>query len=277
MALTGLKPAVFYSAALAAFLALSSRAAAHPEIYRLTLRSTGWVSTEKKGRTSAATCWLLDRERRLAVTNAHVVRGRQGRHSVSVFFPLYQNGQPVRRVAVYRQQSEGIPAQVIHTDSKRDLALLRLKWVPAGVRPLPLADHGPRKGEKIFTVGNSSIGSGKLWRFRKGTIIRVAFHRSFHRGRGWGKAVFSSSKPARGARHFKTVIVARTGSRPGDSGGPMVNRDGELVGVHFAGTRAGKDVSVHVREVRRFLGQAGDGGPRASARKGLFRTRWPRW
>lgn len=253
-------------AALAAFVLVAS-SQARAGTYRQVLRSTGWVSTQKAGKGSSGTCWLLNREQRLAVTNAHVVAGRKGRRSVFVFFPLYREGRLVRDVAVYRKQLLGIPARVAAQNRTHDLALLRLEWVPPGVRLLPLARWGPRKGDRYFAIGNSSRKAGKLWRFRKGKVSKLAFRKTL----AGFKLKVKDKRPARDAGRFKRVFFTKPRSHPGDSGGPAVNGQGRLIGVTVGSTHSGQGVCIHLSEVRKFLKRAVPRASRSAGRDLSFR------
>src|SRR5437762_3383190 len=56
-------------------------------IYRQTLKSSGWVLTPIVGNGS---CWVVDRDKRLVITNLHVVDSMD---DVVVRFPKFKNGE----------------------------------------------------------------------------------------------------------------------------------------------------------------------------------------
>ena len=59
------------------------------EVYRQTLRGTAWVITPAKGK---GTGWIIDRGRKLLVTNLHVVADHE---TVDVLFPVCRDGRLV--------------------------------------------------------------------------------------------------------------------------------------------------------------------------------------
>src|SRR5713226_9399323 len=56
------------------------------EIYKRTVRATAWVRTSA----STGTGWVVDRSRKLLVTNHHVVLNED---KVNLVFPAYKNGK----------------------------------------------------------------------------------------------------------------------------------------------------------------------------------------
>jgi S1-C subfamily serine protease len=232
-------------------LALGTQARADATIYRQMLRSTGWVvAKQSKKKNSSGTCWILDVRRRLVVTNQHVVGKR--RH-VKVFFPRYRKGKVIKAARHYVQKGGKISGRVLATDSKRDLALIRLKKIPRGLRAFTLASERPAEGEMLYSVGNSSVRgnvkTGKLWRFISSKARQVVF----------GK--FEQAKLT------VEACVLHTYSRfdHGDSGGPLVNARNQLVGVVDAYSTTNRDIgySIDVTEVQEFVSQALQGRPEA--------------
>jgi S1-C subfamily serine protease len=226
------------------------------------MRSTGFVYVQYDKTGSGGTCWVLDRERRLAITNCHVTNNwKNGTPKfVVVFFPHYSGGTLVRSYATYLKEGRPIRAWVLAIDVQRDLSLLQLDSVPEGVEALPIARRAPRKGARIYTLGHSSMGkqvgskwqlrkNGKLWRFARGKVLRVEFYR---KGRADWPLVCK-------------CIRVRARTNHGDSGGPVVNRRGELVGVNCLSNYKHKlSWDIHVTEVKRFLRRA----PLGTARRG---------
>lgn len=137
----------------------------------------------------------------LVVTNAHVVAGE----------------------AVTRVQTGGAGphrrAEVILFDEKNDVAILRVRNL--GLEPLPL--DAPRTGEDAAVIGFPQNGPLDIQPARTGTTRRVISGDAYNNG------------PVE-----RTVTSFRVYVRPGNSGGPAVNGDGEVVSTIFA-NRADSD------------------------------------
>jgi len=138
------------------------------------------------------------------VTNAHVVAGAQ---RVQVTIPtLAADQSPLRSLATARGQT--VEAQVIGTDRELDLALLKVDRV--GLPPLSLGNYSKlRQGEMVFSFGSpqglsNSVTSGVV------------------------------SSTARQLDSDSSMFYLQTDApiNPGNSGGPLVNVDGEIVGIN---------------------------------------------
>jgi S1-C subfamily serine protease len=139
----------------------------------------------------------------LVVTNAHVVAGG-----------AVTRVQPGGAGPRYR-------AEVVLFDDKNDVAILRVAGL--GLEPMPLA--GPRPGEATAVLGFPENGPLDIQPARTGATRRVISGDAYNRG------------PVE-----RTVTGFRVYVRPGNSGGPVVNGDGEVVATVFA-SRAGSDDS----------------------------------
>lgn len=127
------------------------------------------------------------------ITAAHVV---QTAESVSVRF--YNN--------------ETIPADVISNYKKADVALLKLKWPPKEATVLKLGDSDKMKvGERVFVVG-SPLG------------LTYSFSSGYISGRDKSRRMSNSLIKA---EYFQTDAAINQGN----SGGPMFNVKGEVIGV----------------------------------------------
>jgi HEAT repeat protein/S1-C subfamily serine protease len=214
------------------------------QIYDRLLRSTVFiVATSTRG--NATRVWvgsgsLVHQQQKLVVTNHHVAADAD---QILVFFPVFEGDTPITNPAHYREniQKLGIPAHVVADDSTRDLALLQLNVVPSQARVLPLARQSPRPGHTVYSIGNSSVSTGSLWRYTIGQVRQLRLMEEQVDGRLFRAMVVDTQSPI----------------NPGDSGGPMVNEHVELVAV-VASFRAGQrlvSMSIDVREVRSLLQQ----------------------
>lgn len=97
---------------------------------------------------------------------------------------------------------------VVGYDDQADLALLRVN-VPATTPFLPLAAKGPTIGEALLGIGN---GGGTFLTFKTGRLTGL--------NSDAGRADFPP-----GTMEMTAPLV------PGDSGGPVINTRGEVVGV----------------------------------------------
>lgn len=138
------------------------------------------------------------------VTNAHVVSGAQ---RVQVIIPtLATDESPLRSLVTARGQI--VEAQIIGADRELDLALLRVDRT--GLPFLSLGNYrNLRQGELVFSFGSpqglsNSVTSGVV------------------------------SSTARQLDSDSSMFYLQTDApiNPGNSGGPLVNVDGEIVGIN---------------------------------------------
>jgi S1-C subfamily serine protease len=155
----------------------------------------------------------------LVVTNAHVVAG-----------------ETATRVQI-GGAGRLLPAEVVVFDEKNDIAVLRVNSL--GLTPLPLTS--PRPGEAAAVIGFPENGPLDIEPARTGTTQRVISSDAYDRG------------PVE-----RTVTSFRVYVRPGNSGGPTVNANGQVVSTIFA-SRTDSDSSgygVPSGIVRRHLRMA---------------------
>jgi serine protease Do len=138
------------------------------------------------------------------MTNAHVVAG--AKHIQVVLHRGATAAGPVRSLA--GETSQTVDARVVGTASDIDLALLKVDV--AGLRALPLADYDAiHQGELVFAFGSPEG-------LRNSVTMGVV------------------SSVARQPDPDSATIFIQTDApiNPGNSGGPLVNVDGELVGLN---------------------------------------------
>ena len=138
------------------------------------------------------------------ITNAHVVAG--AKHIQVVLHRDTTATGPVRSLAM--EASQTVDARIVGTASDIDLALLKVDVT--GLRALPLADYDAiRQGELVFAFGSPEG-------LRNSVTMGVV------------------SSVARQPDPDNPTIYIQTDApiNPGNSGGPLVNVDGELVGLN---------------------------------------------
>ena len=157
----------------------------------------------------------------LVVTNAHVVAGQKD-----------------TRVLV-RGREPGLDAVVVSFDPKNDLAVLRVDGLDAPA--LALAGN-PKTGTSAAILGFPGNGPYDVRAGRVGATREVITQDAYGQG------------PVR-----RSITSLRGAVRSGNSGGPMVDKDGQVVTTVFAATTSGP--------------RGGFGVPNAIAREALQRSK----
>src|SRR5205823_3994391 len=162
------------------------------------------------------------------------------------FFPRFDGDELLVESGDYLRKQTPIDGRVLATDGNRDLALVQLASLPDGIEPLPLAQKSPSPGETVHSIGNSGLyeglSSGSLWWYTQGTVRQVSLHR-----------VEAKDKKAR-----VRMIETQSPVNRGDSGGPVLNNQAEVVGVTDSYDARERLVSqnIDVQELRTFLAGA---------------------
>jgi S1-C subfamily serine protease len=193
----------------------TARAATAHDIYQWASPSVVAVVAGREGddHLSLGSGSVLAREG-LVLTNNHVivVNGAPA-DKVWVFFkPTKLTG------SVQRDLTEGVTATVLAVDEKRDLALLRVP--PAAIKhaPLTLAMDRVEPGDPTIAIGHPEDGGP--WTLTTGAI---------------GNRIEDFDNV-----DGKTVYQMETGINHGNSGGPLLNAAGEIVGVNTAAIKVGR-------------------------------------
>ena len=138
------------------------------------------------------------------VTNAHVLRGA---HRVQVNIPAAANDEtPDGSLVGIRGRT--VEARIIGSEPGLDLALLKVET--RGLTALPLSDYNKlRQGEVVFAFGSPEGLQGSV-----------------------SMGVVSAAARQPDADGPMVYIQTDAPINPGSSGGPLVNVDGELVGIN---------------------------------------------
>jgi S1-C subfamily serine protease len=217
--------------------------------------SCAWVRAENDG---AGTGFVISVEKKWLVTCRHVLADRK---SVDVFFPWRRDSDLVTDRDEYlrnriRLRELGLLAtgKVLKASDELDLALLELDSVPAGVKAVTFAPTVPQPGDRLRVVGN---------RLDLETVFNLTAGPLRARGRLADGYFWRGRKLAKNAE----VLIGQLPTEEGDSGGPVLNDRGELVGVASALRRQcpGAAVCISAAEVRTFVGLAGARAEKPSA------------
>ncbi len=167
------------------------------------------------------------------VTNNHMVSGARS------FEVVFANGDRQR-------------AELIGADADSDLAVLQVKRLPDKVTPIPFADTDDLQvGQFVIAIGNPFGEQGSM---------------SFGIVSGLGRSLPSQRELSIGSTYsLPKVIQIDAPINPGNSGGPLLNLDGQVVGVNAAiasetGTNSGVGFSIPVSAVRLIVPQLIENG-----------------
>jgi serine protease Do len=131
----------------------------------------------------------------LIITNLHVV-------------------QDVTKIEVTLADGTTMIAKLINYDPKTDLALIKVD----PTKPLPVIKFGTSsdllRGETVIAIGNP---------FGYQHTVTVGIISALHR-----------DIPVNGAQDYEDLIQTNADINPGNSGGPLVNIDGEVIGINVA-------------------------------------------
>lgn len=166
--------------------------------------------------------WVLDRQGHI-VTNYHVIE-----NSDFVSVTLSASKEP-------------FTAQIVGSDPQNDIAVLKIDAPPEALFPVTLGESSSLKvGQKIFAIGNP---------FGLERTMTVGIVSSL------GRTLRSKT-----GRLIKNIIQIDAALNQGNSGGPLLDSEGKLVGMNTAiatltGENTGVGFSVPVNTIRRVLPQ----------------------
>lgn len=226
-------------------------------------------------RTGFGTGFLVDDNGRV-ITNQHVVeRGTDyddlGRQKVALYRGVIDKDRVMQIV------KQPIPAIVVKMDKALGLVLLQIvppvPWLE-NISPIKASKVAPKPAMDCILIGHK--GSNLLWSARQGLVKKVArYPRDFIKGDSVQPFILDPDRgQSRGAQLAKAatalpdrqVVRSDCEGEPGDSGGPLLDKSGDLLGVTYVHqAEAGMKSFVYhlqVSEVQNFLRGAPDPGLR---------------
>jgi len=174
---------------------------------------------------SSGTGWVYGEDGTI-VTNNHVVRAG------TYYEVVFPNG-------------DRMEAELIGADPDSDLAVLQVESLPEGVGPLPLGDSAG------IEVGQFSIAIGNPFGEQSSMSLGIIS--------GLDRSLPSQRTTTSGSTYsLPAVIQTDAPINPGNSGGPLLNLDGEVIGVNAAiastsGSSSGVGFSIPVDVVKRVV------------------------
>ncbi|MCX7780529.1 MAG: serine protease [Negativicutes bacterium] len=126
----------------------------------------------------------------------------------------------------------------------KDVAIIKIEG-----RNLPTVRLGDsdkiRTGERIFVAGYPADADLGAWGAKKS-----------HQEWSWAPGTISSDKKT-SAQGTPLIQVNAEGIKPGNSGGPVLNADGEVIGLLTFGTPGGPHWAMASRTIQEFVRKAG--------------------
>lgn len=168
------------------------------------------------------------------ITNEHIVRDThktRGDEWVAVWFKPPNGARPVK--------DDFLLARVLQRNQRRDLAHIRLaQLVPQTATVIPLAHVVPDVGQEVFTIGHPKT---YLWSLTQGVVSQIRPDYQW--------------KYEDGIQRSASAIQTQAPVNPGNSGGPLLNEDGAIVGIVVGSAIETQGVyfAVSVQHVRELL------------------------
>jgi S1-C subfamily serine protease len=129
-------------------------------------------------------------------------------------------------------------ATVVGSDQTADVALLQLKGA-SGLTPIKIDNDKTSVGDKVTAVGNAG-GTGTLTA-AKGSIVSL-------------RASITTAAEGPVASETLTKMIETTADVvSGDSGGPLYDADGEVIGIDTAAS-SGSEINGYATPIQRALG-----------------------
>ena len=209
------------------------------QIYDEAIHSVVWIVTYLGNRPEATGSGvLIDAERLLVVTNEHVIEDAQ---QIYVFFP-WRNADGINMdQAFYLEHRNWLETRgyatrgrVIEQNVKNDLTIVQLADIPATAREIKHdfsrnVENSMKRGDTVHIFGNPGI---QLWDWDPGKFIRA----------------WRNCPPSGG-----TCLEMEAGVRGGNSGGPVLNGQGMLIGIVTATNHKTMTLASPAKNVRALL------------------------
>lgn len=237
------------------------------EAYRIAAPSTVIIRT----RDGLGSGVVIDAAQGLVLTNHHVVDDfLQPDLTMNVSLEIGE----VEATGRVKRSGKTYEGTVVKADAVKDLALIRINAPPKGLVAVKLAAADPQVGENVVSIGHAGIGllwaakvcnvSGIGDQTRDTSVLEVGDCKIKDRSDSESESKRREEQCEARKRQIREEIASSTQGLAvqtscnithGDSGGPLLNARGELLGLNQSLRFDAATVAfhVHVAEVRAFL------------------------
>jgi S1-C subfamily serine protease len=199
-----------------------TRGSSGESIFSKYARSVVLVFNEDKKTTGSGS--IINVGKGHIITNWHVIDGG------SKFSVVIKNGAKIKQSDVYK-------TKLLAYDKRKDLALLEvIGKLPSGIVSIKLSDDFPNIGSDVHAIGHPISLS---WSYTKGYVsqVRESYNWKYEK-----------------SEHQASVIQTQTPISPGNSGGPLLNEDGIMLGVNSFGIDGENlNFAISSTEVKSFV------------------------
>ena len=122
------------------------------------------------------------------------------------------------QMSVVTYYGKKYPATIVKIEPQYDMCLLQVHGIMHHPRPVKVSKNPPRKGQRVYNL------AAPLGIFSPRTVLTFIGLFAGHNGKGFG--------------------LYSLPTKPGSSGSSIVNADGEIVGMIFAGFRQIENIAI---------------------------------
>ena len=156
---------------------------------------------------------------------------------------VVENNENLEAILSYQYKLDGYEEyvhsiEIIKQDKVKDLALIKINNPRTALRPINISRKVPAIGSRVHAIGHPDL---EVWTYTTGYIsqIREEYEWSYEDE----------------FEHMANVYQTQTPVAEGNSGGPLLNNHGNLVGINTFGDSENdfQNFSVTVDEIIKFL------------------------
>lgn len=156
---------------------------------------------------------------------------------------VIENNENLEAILSYQYNLDGYEEyvhsiEIIKQDKVKDLALIKINNPRTALRPINISRKVPAIGSRVHAIGHPDL---EVWTYTTGYIsqIRDEYEWSYEDE----------------FEHMANVYQTQTPVAEGNSGGPLLNQHGNLVGINTFGDSENdfQNFSVTVDEIIKFL------------------------
>jgi S1-C subfamily serine protease len=151
----------------------------------------------------------------------------------------YHVVEDAREIQVSLPSGKSYDAEIVGADPDQDIAVLKIDAPSSELFPVPVGiSDDLQVGQRVYTLGNPFGLEGTL---TTGIISNL-----------------NRTLPSRTGREMKSIIQTDAAMNPGNSGGPLLDTSGRMIGMNVAiatksGQSAGLGFAIPVNRIRKIV------------------------